>query len=115
MQDQLIAFVESLKVNARIASFDEAATKQAVVLKTLSLLGWDTFNIDEVWPEYSVGGGNVDYSLRVGKDNKVFIEVKNTGKQLEDHQEQLLRYSFQAGVRLAVLTNGLSWWLYLPL
>jgi hypothetical protein len=53
--------------------------------------------------------------LRIDKSNKVFIEVKRIREELESHQEQLLRYSFQAGVSLAILTNGLSWWFYLPL
>ena len=34
---------------------------------------------------------------------------------MSGHQGQLLNYSFKHGVRLAVLTNGLTWWLYLPL
>lgn len=115
MQDQLMSFIESLKGNRRIISFDEAATKQAVVLKLLSLLSWDTFNIDEVTPEYSVGGRRIDYSLRINNANKVFIEVKRIGEELENHQEQLLNYSFQEGVKLSILTNGVTWWFYLPL
>ncbi|MEA3442131.1 MAG: restriction endonuclease subunit R [Chloroflexota bacterium] len=115
MQDQLISFIESLKVDRRLVSFDEAATKQAIIVKLLSLLGWDIFNIDEVTPEYSVGGRRVDYSLRISNANKAFIEVKKTGEELENHQEQLLNYSFQEGVKLATLTNGVTWWFYLPL
>ncbi len=64
MQDQLISFIESLKADRRLVSFDEAATKQAIIVKLLSLLGWDIFNIDEVTPEYSVGGRRVDYSFK---------------------------------------------------
>ena len=36
-------------------------------------------------------------------------------ESLEPHQEQLLNYSFTEGVKLAALTNGTKWWLYLPL
>jgi hypothetical protein len=115
MQDHLISFIESLKADRRILSFDEAATKQAIVVKLLSLLDWDIFNIDEVTPEYSVGGRRVDYSLRISNANKAFIEVKKIGEELGNHQEQLLNYSFQEGVKLATLTNGVSWWFYLPL
>jgi len=115
MIEQLTTFIENLKGDRRIVSFDEAATKQAIVLRLLSILGWDTFNIDEVTPEYSVGGRKVDYSLRVNGANRVFIEVKKIGEELENHQEQLLNYSFQEGIKLAVLTNGITWWFYLPL
>lgn len=114
MQNQLTSFIENLKADRRIISFDEAATKQAVVTRLLSLLGWDIFNIDEVTPEYSIGEGRVDYSLRIGNINKVFIEVKKIGEELEKHQEQLLEYSYKQGVRLSILTNGVTWWFYLP-
>lgn len=115
MEAQLLAFIDSLKADRRILFFDEAATKAAVVVRLLSLLGWDIFDVDEVTPEYSVAGRRVDYSLRIGNVNKVFVEVKRTGEELENHQEQLLSYSFQQGVRLAILTNGVAWWFYLPL
>jgi len=115
MQYKLKSFIESLKGDRRIISFDEAATKQVVVLKILSLLGWEIFNIDKVTPEYSVGGKWVDYSLRINNANKVFIEVKRIGEELENHQEQLLNYSFQEGIKISILTNGVTWWFYLPL
>lgn len=57
----------------------------------------------------------MDYALRLQGQNKVFVEVKRGAEDLGKHQEQLLSYSFQQGVRLAVLTNGLIWWFYLPL
>jgi len=53
--------------------------------------------------------------LRIGGINKSFIEVKRPTENLEQHQEQLLNYSFREGVKLAVLTNGMTWWFYLPL
>lgn len=115
MKEELLPLVEKLKSDKRLVSFDEAATKQAIILRILSLLGWDTFNIDEVVPEYAVAGKKVDYSLRYSNTNKVFIEVKKIGEDLEKHQEQLLSYSFQEGVKLSILTNGITWWFYLPL
>ena len=81
----------------------------------LSLAGWDTFDVSQVVPEYTVGTRRVDYALRPGSPNAVFIEVKRPGENLERHQQQLLEYCFQEGVKLAVLTNGRTWWLYLPL
>lgn len=115
MEEELLSLVEQLKSDRRLASFDEAATKQIVLLRILSLLGWDIYNIDEVMPEYSVGSQRVDYALRHSNANKVFIEVKRVGEDLERHQEQLLNYSFKEGVSLAILTNGMSWRFYLPL
>lgn len=115
MEEKLLELIKKIQSEKRLVSFDEAATKQAVILRILSFLGWDTFNIDEVHPEYSVGGKKVDYALRHNNYNKVFIEVKKVGEDLERHQEQLLNYSFQEGIKLAILTNGITWWFYLPL
>lgn len=115
MNEELVRLINDFKKDRRLVSFDEAATKQAVILRILKALGWEPFYIDEVYPEYSVGGKRVDYALRHNDRNKVFLEVKKVNEDLEKHQEQLLKYSFQEGVNLAVLTNGISWWFYLPL
>ena len=107
MIEQLKAFIENFKTNPRVANFDEAATKQAIILPLLHLLGWNTYNIDEVTPEFSVENKRVDYSLRLNNINEVFLEVKKTSEDLEKYQEQLLDYSFRQGVELAILTNAL--------
>ena len=107
--------VEQIKGETSLRAMDESATKQGVVLRLLSIAGWDTFDISQVVPEYTVGTKRVDYALRPGTPNAVFIEVKRPGENLERHQQQLLEYCFQEGVELAVLTNGRTWWLYLPL
>ena len=96
-------------------SLDETATKQGVILKLLHLAGWNTFDVSEVVPEYTVGNRRVDFALRPGTANAVFIEVKRLGENLENHQQQLLEYCFQEGVQMAALTNGRTWWLYTPL
>jgi len=115
MKDNLLQFIQELQADKRLISFDEAATKQAIILRLLSILGWNTYRIDEIHPEYTVGETRVDYALKINGDNKVFMEVKRAGEDLERHQQQLLNYSFQEGVPIAVLTNGITWWLYLPL
>lgn len=115
MNEELLELINDFKKDRRLLSFDEAATKQAVILRILKALGWDPFNIDEVYPEYYVGSKRVDYVLRYNGRNKVFIEVKKVNEDLERHQEQILNYSFQEGVKLAILTNGISWWFYLSL
>lgn len=111
----LLEFVKTIQKNQDLLIYDEASTKQAVVLPILSKLDWDIFNRNEVYPEYSTEGKRVDYSLRMMNANKVFIEVKRISVDLESHTRQLLNYSFQEGVSLAILTNGITWWFYLPL
>ena len=92
----------------------EQATREMAVNPVIDALGWDTFNPAEVDREYSVVGGRVDYCLREPDRPLVLIEVKRAGTDLDDHEEQLLRYAFAEGVPLAALSNGLVWWLYLP-
>lgn len=115
MREKLISYLRQLKSDRRIDKFNEADTKQAVLLRIISLLGWDIFDRDEVTPEFAIGKQRVDFALRQSGRNKAFIEVKKVGEDLEKHQEQLLNYSFKEGVKLAVLTNGISWRFYLPL
>ena len=107
--------VEQIKDSTNFYAMDESATKQGVVLRLLSAVGWDTFDINQVVPEYTVGSRRVDYALLPGTANTVFLEVKRPGEKLERHQQQLLEYCFQEGVRLAGLTSGRTWWFYLPL
>jgi predicted type IV restriction endonuclease len=111
----LLQLIKDIQADKKIPTLDEASTKMGVILPLLKELGWNPFNVEETHPEYSVGSKKVDYSLRYGKHNKVFIEVKQTETDLDKHQEQLLNYSFSEGVRLAILTNGISWWFYLAL
>ena len=112
---ELLEFIKSIQKNQDLLIYDEASTKQAVILPILSKLNWDIFNRNEVYPEFSTEGKRVDYSLRIMNVNKVFIEVKRINVDLESHTRQLLNYSFQEGVSLAILTNGITWWFYLPL
>ncbi len=114
MIEKIKDFIEELKSNPRIVSFDEAATKQFVVLPLLQRLGWNTYSVEEVRPEFPIENRKVDFSLHVN-GRLFFIEVKKIGEDLEQCEKQLLEYSFLRGVEFAVLTNGTLWWFYLPM
>ena len=96
--------------------FDETATKQYIVIPILRSLGWHDSNLYtlEVYPEKKVGSGKVDYALRHGETSLVFIECKRWGTRIEKFQEQICQYAFQAGIEIAVITNGKIWDFYLP-
>jgi len=115
MKEIIVSTINEIRGNRSIIISDEASIKSGVVLRLLSLLGWDPFDVNEVKPEYGVESKRVDFSLRINGTNKVFIEVKRPNENLESHQEQLLGYSFREGVKQAILTNGITWWFYLPL
>ena len=115
LQRSLIPFLEKISKNKEITNYDEASTKHYIILRLFQILEWNPFDPQEVTPEFTVDQKRVDYSLRINSKNKIFLEVKRIGEDLESHQEQLLEYSFKEGIQLAVLTNGLEWWFYLPL
>ena len=104
-----------IKSDYEVYNYDEITTRQVIILPILQSLGWDIFNRDEVYPEYTMQGRRVDYSLRIKGRNLVFLEIKKPSEILDKYERQLLEYSFFAGIRLACLSNGLTWQFYLPL
>jgi len=115
MKSKITSFINDLKSNKQISSFDKASTKQAVVLRLLSLLGWDIFNVDEVKPVDDVKPKNVDYSLRSKNIDRVFIKVLKINEKLNGFQEGLIASAAKGKVEISVLTNGLIWQFYLSL
>ena len=94
MLEQLRKFIEKVRANSEITSFDEIKTKQGIILPILQCLNWNIFDTDEVYPEYPVDKGNVDYALRVSGDNKVFIEAKRVRLQFDTKEKrQILTYA----------------------
>ncbi|MBU1223813.1 MAG: type I restriction enzyme HsdR N-terminal domain-containing protein [Gammaproteobacteria bacterium] len=91
----------------------EEATKNAMVMPFIQLLGYNVFDPLEVTPELvaDVGikkGEKVDYAiLREGKPIILF-ECKKSGGDLSiNHASQLFRYFHVTEARFGVLTNGL--------
>ncbi|MEW6079403.1 MAG: hypothetical protein AB1724_16475 [Thermodesulfobacteriota bacterium] len=115
MDDQIITFIDGLKFNKQIDSLDDASIKQTIVMRLLFLLGWDIFNVDEVNSNYKAKNQPIDYSLRDKNSNKIFINVKKMGRELDKSQQLLLEYASKEGVEFTVFTNGLLWWFYLTL
>ncbi len=113
MKKQIVTFIDELKSNKKLSAFDEASTKQAVVLRLLSFLNWDIFNVEEVYPDFSTNSSSVSYALRIRNSNKVFIEVKRVHQKLDRYQKDLVNLASRDGVNLAILTNGITWWFYL--
>lgn len=112
---KLAEFIRKIQSDDRFGTFDEAAVKQGVVLKILSLLDWDPFDVDEVQPEYEIQGTKVDFCLKKGKASKVFILVRKNEKDFPKNQDKVLSVSVQGKVPIGILTSGLTWWFFLPL
>jgi predicted type IV restriction endonuclease len=97
----------------------EEATKQALVLPFLQVLGYDVYDPTVVVPEYVAdfakkkSGGpceKVDYMLQKNGVPAVFIECKAVDAPLPNHDAQLARY-FNAtpAVKLGVITDGVHY------
>ena len=114
-------FIDQLReLAARIANTKdmiqtEEATKNAMVMPFIQILGYNVFDPLEVTPELvaDIGtkkGEKVDYAvLRDGKPIILF-ECKKSGAELKiNHASQLFRYFHVTPTRFGVLTNGLRY------
>lgn len=114
-------FIDHLRVlSARISNTKniiqtEEATKNAMIMPFIQILGYNVFDPLEVTPELvaDVGtkkGEKVDYAiLRDGKPIILF-ECKKAGSDLHiNHASQLFRYFHVTEARFGVLTNGLTY------
>lgn len=93
---------------------NEQSISQGIVLRILSDLGWDVYDTNIVWPEFSTGEGRVDFALCDPRAKpRCFVEVKQPGKA-EDGVKQALEYAFHTGAQFVTLTDGQTWSFYLP-
>jgi hypothetical protein len=109
----IVAFIRELKTSRKMLSFDDASTKQAVVLRLLSLLGWDIFDVEEVAPDYSADGVTVSYALSIDGAIQLLLDVKRNPDDPDGLRKQLVALSAQESVELCVYTDGPNWLFYL--
>jgi predicted type IV restriction endonuclease len=114
-------FIDQLRLlaartaNTKAVVQTEEATKNAMIMPFIQILGYNVFDPLEVTPELvaDVGtkkGEKVDYAiLRDGKPIILF-ECKKAGADLHiNHASQLFRYFHVTEARFGVLTNGLTY------
>lgn len=105
------------QVKARLPHIrGEEATKQALVVPLLSVLGYDVYDPREVAPEYIADFAKkksngqmekIDYVVRINGEPAIFVECKAADVGLDGHDAQLARYfNSTPSVRVAILTNG---------
>lgn len=110
--DHLRALAARIESNKDLIQTEEA-TKTAMIMPFIQLLGYNVFDPTEVTPELvaDVGtkkGEKVDYAIL--KDGKpiILFECKKCGGDLSNnHASQLFRYFHVTEARFGVLTNGL--------
>jgi len=96
----------------------EEATKNALVMPFINILGYDVFNPTEVVPEFTadVGtkrGEKVDYAIMKDGKPTLLFECKTAKANLaQEHASQLFRYFTVTEARIGVLTNGVVYQFY---
>jgi hypothetical protein len=110
---QLSERVASLK--DQIAT--EEATKNALIMPFIQMLGYDVFNPLEVVPEMDCDiakkkGEKIDYAIMKDNEPIMLIECKHWAQDLNLHDTQLKRYFVASKARFGVLTNGVIYRFY---
>lgn len=113
---QFAARVDKLCVQIKT----EEATKNALIMPFIQLLGYDVFNPFEVNPEFiaDIGikkGEKVDYAILNEEKPILLIECKHYSQDLNPHNSQLFRYFHTTEAKFGLLTNGLDYRFYTDL
>jgi hypothetical protein len=108
--------IESMKENI----LTEEATKTAIIMPFIQMLGYDVFNPNEVIPEFTcdIGtkkGEKVDYAIAQNGKAVLLVECKHWGENLNAHADQLLRYFGVSDAKFGLLTNGIVYKFYTDL
>ena len=98
----------------------EEATKNALIMPFIQVLGYDVFNPFEVSPEFiaDIGikkGEKVDYAIMQNGEPTILIECKHHLEKLDPHNSQLFRYFHTTKAKFGLLTNGLTYRFYTDL
>jgi predicted type IV restriction endonuclease len=109
--DQLKALAAKVPALCDVLQTEEA-TKNALVMPFIQILGYDIFDPTEVVPEFvaDVGikkGEKVDYAIKKEGQIVMLFECKHCGGDLSiKHASQLFRYFSTTEAKIGVLTNG---------
>ncbi len=110
-RDNICAFSKKIPAIAENIKTEEA-TKTALVMPFIQLLGYNVFDPTEVCPEFiaDVGikrGEKVDYCIFKDGNPTLLFEVKPIYTDLSTaHASQLYRYFSVTPARIGILTNG---------
>jgi len=116
-----VADLAKRAINAQSVAQTEEATKNAIVMPFLRVLGFDVFDPTQVIPEFvaDIGlkkGEKIDYAIKIGDTISYLVEAKSVSTNLQDAQySQLFRYFHTCDAKIAILTNGLSFWFFTDL
>ena len=117
--ENLLTLIEKLREcidrHGDVLRQSEALTRYALIDPLLRELGWDTEDPDVVVPEYSSGGGRVDYALFADSKPVIMVEAKKLGTSLQDARKQAVEYAMDETdikARYFSVTDGACWAIY---
>lgn len=116
-----VADLAKRAISAQAIAQTEEATKNAIVMPFLRVLGFDVFDPTQVIPEYvaDVGlkkGEKIDYAVKIGSRIEYLVEAKSVSTNLRETQfSQLFRYFHTCDANIGILTNGLHIWFFTDL
>lgn len=116
-----VADLAKRAISAQAVAQTEEATKNAIVMPFLRVLGFDVFDPTQIIPEYvaDVGlkkGEKIDYAVKIGSRIEYLVEAKSVSTNLRDAQySQLFRYFHTCDANIGILTNGLHIWFFTDL
>lgn len=119
MKDKIKAIIDKIQLMSKKAVTEEA-TKTALILPFIQMLGYDVFDPFEVVPEFVADlgikkGEKVDYAIFKDNQPQLLIECKPYGEKLEPHNSQLFRYFHVVSAKFAILTDGCIYKFYTDL
>lgn len=106
MNAELKQAIEKIaKLTEKDVGPQEENVKLKIVVPLLELLGHKRENLQF---EYSTqGGGRIDIFIKnVPRDCKVLIDTKSYNERLDDHIDQIKKYTSDEGALLAIIANG---------
>lgn len=116
-----VADLAKRAISAQAVAQTEEATKNAIVMPFLRVLGFDVFDPTQIIPEFvaDVGlkkGEKIDYAVKIGQRIEYLVEAKSVSTNLREAQySQLFRYFHTCDANIGILTNGLHIWFFTDL
>ena len=112
-KDEVAQLAGLVSQRKEVCRSNEEATKQALILPFLQILGYDVWNPKEIVPEYSAGFASrekVDYAIFLNNKPAIFVEAKAYGEKLINYDAQLAKYfNSTPEMKIAVITDGVTY------
>jgi len=115
LEETLNKNIELINKHRSYYSGSEQAVRTGLIEPVLNCLGWKMSDPDYVRMNERNKDGNIpDYTLFKSNKKKLVVEAKNLSIELMDPSvfEQVVKYTYNEGIRFGVLTNGIRWLLF---